>query len=141
MIEKLKVWGVSIAIALCVVAIFGWARSCATVQREKAEIDRLVEVAKAKNAGIPVEANTQTELAQQLADARRANAHFEAALANAREALSAALGAPPKVVEVVRYVTKPGPAGGAIPALPAPSPNAPIRDESSCLLHLGIPFR
>ena len=102
-----------------------FARSCNRADSAEAELKRERDSANLRDAGMPPEvAENAKAVAEKVEELKRESAAFKAALEDAQAKLKAAGEKPPKVVEVVRYVTKPGSAGGTAPDA-APRPQAP----------------
>ena len=102
-----------IGIGAAVLFAILFVRSCNRADSAESELRRERDAAKLTDAGMPPEVPVDAKaLKTELEAAEREGAAFKAALDDVRAKLKAAGEKPPKIVEVVRYVTKPGAAGG-----------------------------
>ena len=110
------------------------ARSCNRAESAERKLKKAEEAGKLVDAGIPPEAEGGSkELKGELDRLVKENNEFKAALEEAQEKLK---GMKPRVVEVVRWRTRPGGAtGSSLPPVAPPSPGCP--PEAPCLVRPG----
>jgi hypothetical protein len=109
---------VGVGAAVLFAALF--ARSCNRADSAESELRRVREAEALADAGLPPESPDTKALRAALEEEKAKNETFRKALADATDQIREATGKPPKVVEVVRYVTRPGEATG-IPLPPTPT--------------------
>jgi hypothetical protein len=129
---------IGIAAAVLFAALF--ARSCNRAASAEAELKREREAGKLSDAGVPPEQEVDAKaLHQRIEELTSENAVFKSVLDSALVKLRDATGKTPKVVEVVKWRTKPGGAqGAALSPVAPPAPGCP--SEAPCLVRAGTPL-
>ena len=108
-------------IAAAVIFAILLARSCNRANSLEGEIRRERERGSLVDAGVPaIDTGGEKEIKRALEEEKKKSALLAATLLEAEAKIKAATGKPPKIVEVIRYSAKPGPAVGA----PVPGPVA-----------------
>jgi len=101
-------------IAAAVIFAILLARSCNRADSLEGEIRRERERGSLADAGVPaLPAGDRKAVEKALEEEKKKSALLAATLLEAEAKIKAATGKPPKIVEVIRYSTKPGPAVGA----------------------------
>jgi hypothetical protein len=101
-------------IAAAVIFAILLARSCNRADSLEGEIRRERERGSLADAGVPaIDIGGEKDIEKALEEEKKKSALLAATLLEAEAKIKAATGKPPKVVEVIRYSTKPGPAVGA----------------------------
>ena len=101
-------------IAAAVIFAILLARSCNRADSLEGELQRERERESLADACVPaIAVGGEKEIKQALEEEKKKSALLAATLLEAEAKIKAATGKPPKIVEVIRYSTKPGPAVGA----------------------------
>jgi hypothetical protein len=107
------------------------ARSCNRAGSLEGELRRERERGELADAGVPaIAVGEEKEIEKALEEEKKKSALLASTLLEAEAKIKAATGKPPKVVEVIKWRTAPGPAGGTPPATP-PDSSVP------CLVPVG----
>jgi hypothetical protein len=119
-------------IAAAVIFAILLARSCNRASSLEGEIRREREQSALVDAGVPaIDTGGEKEIKRVLEEEKKKSALLAATLLEAEAKIKAATGKPPKIVEVIKWRTLPGPAGGALPSTPSTPTTLP------CLVPVG----
>lgn len=127
-----------VGIAAAVIFAILLARSCNRADSLAGEIRRERERSALADAGVPaIAVGGEKEIKRALEEEKKRSEAFAKELEAAKEKIKAATGKPPKVVEVIRYSTKPGPTMD--PPVPDPRGGGPVADGSPTTLPCLVP--
>ena len=127
-----------VGIAAAVIFAILLARSCNRANSLESRLNREREQSALADAGVPaLPTGDRKAVEKALEEEKKKSALLAATLLEAEAKIKAATGKPPKVVEVIRYSTKPGPTMG--PPVPDPRGTGPVAGGSPTTLPCLVP--